>query len=106
MVSISFEVLSSPIFYSYLIESNQYINWSQLIYRTDQLRALGSILYTEYRVSVILASLLLFVSIVGALAVTLYFPKNKFSVEEINCMKMQDANNQARRSSIFVAINK
>jgi hypothetical protein len=43
---------------------------------------------------------------VGALAVTLYFPKNKFSVEEINSMKMQDANNQARRSSIFVAINK
>jgi len=106
VVSISFEVLSSPISYSYLIESNQYINWSQLIYRTDQLRSLGSILYTEYRVSVILASLLLFVSMVGALAVTLYFPKNKFSVEEINSMKMQDANNQARRSSIFVAINK
>lgn len=105
-ISISFEVASPIMSNSYLIESNQYMNWSQLIYRTDQLRALGAILYTEYRVSVILASLLLFVSRVGALAVTLFFPKTKFSVEEINSRKRQDANNQARRSSMFVAINK
>ena len=105
-MSISFEVASPIMSNSYLIESNQYMNWSQLIYRTDQLRSLGAILYTEYRVSVILASLLLFVSRVGALAVTLFFPKTKFSVEEINSRKRQDANNQARRSSMFVAINK
>jgi NADH:ubiquinone oxidoreductase subunit 6 (subunit J) len=105
-ISISFEVASPIMSNSYLIESNQYMNWSQLIYRTDQLRALGAILYTEYRVSVILASLLLFVSRVGALAVTLFFPKTKFSVEEINSRKRQDANNQARRSPMFVAINK
>lgn len=57
-------------------------------------------------VSVILASLLLFVSIVGALAVTLFFPKNQFSVEEINSIKRQDANNQAVRNPKFRGINK
>ena len=91
---------------AYLLESNHYINWSQLIYRTDQLRALGSILYTEYIISVILASLLLFVSMVGALAVTLFFPKNQFSVEELNSRKIQDANNQVRRNPIFSVVSK
>ncbi len=91
---------------AYLLESNHYINWSQLIYRTDQLRALGSILYTEYIISVILASLLLFVSMVGALAVTLFFPKNQFSVEELNSRKMQDANNQVRRNPLFSVVSK
>lgn len=86
----------------YLIEANQYRDWSKLIYRTDQLRALGGILYTEYKVTIILASLLLFLSRVGALAVTLFFPKNQFSVEEINSMKRQDANNQAMRHPSFV----
>jgi hypothetical protein len=87
--------------FSHFIEANQYIDWSKLIYRTDQLRALGGILYTEYKVTIILASLLLFLSRVGALAVTLFFPKNQFSVEEINSRKRQDANNQARRHSSF-----
>ena len=93
-------------FEAYLIESNQYINWAQLIYRTDQLRSLGAILYTEYRVSVILASLLLFVSRVGALAVTLFFPKNQFSIEEINSIKRQEPNNQAIRNPKFMGIMK
>ena len=86
---------------SHLIEANQYMDWSKLIYRTDQLRALGGILYTEYKVTIILASLLLFLSMVGALAVTLFFPKNQFSVEEINSRKRQDANNQAMRHPSF-----
>lgn len=105
-LSLTWEHNEMRITNSYLIEANQYINWSQLIYRTDQLRSLGAILYTEYMVSVILASLLLFVSIVGALAVTLFFPKNQFSVEEINSIKRQDANNQAVRNPKFRGINK
>jgi len=52
-------------------------------------------------VTIILASLLLFLSMVGALAVTLFFPKNQFSVEEINSRKRQDANNQAMRHPSF-----
>lgn len=57
-------------------------------------------------VSVILASLLLFVSMVGALAVTLFFPKNHFSVEEINSIKRQDPNNQAIRNPKFRGVTK
>ena len=103
---LSWDTTAVSSFEAYLIESNQYINWAQLIYRTDQLRSLGAILYTEYRVSVILASLLLFVSRVGALAVTLFFPKNQFSTEEINSMKRQEANNQAIRNPKFRGIIK
>jgi len=103
---LSWDTTEISFFGAYLIESNQYINWAQLIYRTDQLRALGAILYTEYRVSVILASLLLFVSRVGALAVTLFFPKNQFSTEEINSIKRQEANNQAIRNPKFRGITK
>jgi len=96
-----FRSLSSSEF-AHFSEANQHRDWSKLIYRTDQLRALGGILYTEYKVTIILASLLLFLSMVGALAVTLFFPKNQFSVEEINSMKRQDANNQSRRHPSFV----
>lgn len=87
---------------SIFVEANHYMDWSTLIYRPDQLRALGSILYTEYKVTVVLASLLLFLSRIGALAVTLSFPKNQFSVEDINSRKRQDANNQTRRHPSFV----
>jgi hypothetical protein len=38
---------------------------------------------------------------IGALAVTLFFPKNQFSEEEINSIKRQDANNQAMRNPAF-----
>lgn len=87
------------------IEANQYINWSKLLHRTDHLRALGGLLYTEYKITVILASLLLFLSIIGALVVTLFFPKNHFSTEELLVIKRQDANNQTRRHPNFVVKN-
>jgi len=86
----------------YLFESNSYLDWSKLIQRTDHLRALGGLLYTEYKVTIILASLLLFLSRVGALAVTLFFPKNQFTVDEMTARKRQDANIQARRHPKFL----
>jgi len=79
-------------------EANSYLNWSKLIQRTDQLRAIGGILYTEYKVSVILASLLLFLSIVGALALTIFFPaSSKFYKKNVTSLKIQDSNNQSIR---------
>jgi len=82
---------------NFFVESNAYVNWSKLIQRTDQLRALGGILYTEYKVSVILASILLFLSMVGALSLTLYFPSSKkFYKKHITSLKVQDNNNQTR----------
>jgi len=47
--------------------------------------------------SVILASLLLFLSRVGALSLTLYFPSKKFYNGNVTSLKIQDANNQTRR---------
>ena len=83
---------------SFFTESNSYVNWSKLIQRTDQLRALGGILYTEYKVSVILASILLFLSMVGALALTLFFPSSKkFFKTHVTSLKVQDPNNQTMR---------
>ena len=79
-------------------ESNIYLDWSKLIQRTDQLHAIGGILYTEYKVSVILASILLFLSRVGALALTLFFPSSKkFYKKYATSLKIQDNNNQSRR---------
>jgi len=60
------------------IETNEYFNISTLINHSDILRQLGNLLFTEYPISVIIVSILLFVSIVGALAITLYFSVNKF----------------------------
>lgn len=81
----------------YFTESNRYIDWSKLIQRTDQFRAIGGVLYTEYKMSVIIASILLFLSRVGALALTLYFPSKKFYNKNITSLKIQDPNNQTRR---------
>jgi NADH:ubiquinone oxidoreductase subunit 6 (subunit J) len=86
---------SNPLF----IESNMYFDWSKVIQRTDQLHAIGGILYTEYKVSVILASILLFLSRVGALALTLFFPSKKFYKKYATSLKVQDNNNQTMRFS-------
>jgi len=83
-------------------EGNGFIDWSTILHRTDHLRALGGILYTEYKITIIVASILLFLSIVGALAVTLYFPKNYFSIEIISDRKFQDPNLQTRRHPSFI----
>jgi len=71
-------------------EANFKFDLAQLITRVDNIRSLGYIFYTEYKVTVVLASILLFVSIIGALALTLYFPASKFSVEYINIVKTQN----------------
>ncbi len=63
---------------SNFIETNEYFNIATLINHSDILRQLGNLLFTEYPISVIIVSILLFVSIVGALAITLYFSVNKF----------------------------
>jgi len=91
--SVLIDNLDNPLF----TEANSYINWSKLLQRTDQLRAIGGVLYTEYKVSVILASLLLFLSIVGALALTLFFPTKKFYRKNVTSLKIQDNNNQTMR---------
>ncbi len=93
---------------SSFVEANSYLDWSKLLQRTDHLRALGGLLYTEYKITIILASLLLFLSRVGALAVTLFLSsdsdsKNFFKVEDTPVRKRQDANHQVRRHPALLA---
>ena len=58
-----------------LTEANTNTNDINFLYQIDQLFVLGIILYTEFKFSVILASLLLFIVIVGVLILTLYSPQ-------------------------------
>ena len=100
--------ISDSIETSSFVEANNYLDWSKLLQRTDHLRALGGLLYTEYKVTVILASLLLFLSMVGALAITLFLSahssdKGLFSIQEVPTRKRQDANQQARRHPVLLS---
>jgi len=52
-------------------ETNTYTDWGKLLHRTDSLRGLGGLLYTEGGISLLLAALLLTLSIIGAVGVTL-----------------------------------
>ena len=83
-------------------EGNQYLDWSKLIQPTDQLRSLGGLLYNEYKITVILASILLFLSIVGALAITRFFPEKSFKRHSFFNIKLQDPNIQTMRHPFFV----
>lgn len=77
-------------------ETNQYIDYSKLLVDTDQLRVIGQVFFRDYPVSVILASLLLFVSMVGSIVLTLE-PSRQ------NSLKTQDANYQALRNPAFMS---
>jgi len=73
----------------------------------SQLQALGSVLFTEYRRSIFLISILLFLSRVGALTLTLSIVsnlnigsiKNTFLIEDILITKSQNVSYQLMRNS-------
>lgn len=98
-----------------LIEANSVFDWSKILQRTDHLRALGGILYTEYKSSLLIASVLLFLSRVGALAISLSLSsdalaKGRFFINQTPIIKRQDANYQSIRhpgllSNSFRSIN-
>lgn len=78
----------------YFSETNLYIDFSKILQETDQLRGIGSILFTEYKTGVILAALLLFISMIASILLTMETLAKK-------TIKEQDINNQAlRRSTI------
>ena len=76
-------------------ESNLYIDYSLLLQRTDHLRGLGNILFTEYKIALILASLLLLLSMIGSIVMTL---DNSI----YTTLKQQNANVQSLRNSNFL----
>ncbi len=90
------------------VESNTYIDWGKLLHRTDSLRGLGGLLYTEGGISLLLAALLLTLSIIGAVGVTLtpvaaVLPSTNFettapsNVASPRRIKIQEGEHQARR---------
>ena len=72
-------------------QSNLYVNYSMLIHMSDQLRGLGALLFTEYKLTLIITGILLFLAIVGAIVLSL-------DISRISAIKTQDANNQAIRN--------
>jgi hypothetical protein len=70
------------------------MDFSKVLQETDQLRGIGAVLFTEYKLGVILAALLLFVSMVASILLTMETTARK-------TIKEQDPNNQAlKRSTI------
>ena len=84
------------------VEANSFIDWSKLLQRTDHLRSLGGILYTEYKITLILAAILLFLSRVGAISVTLFLTTGAsskgFFVKKVSSLKLQDFSSQSLSS--------
>lgn len=73
------------------VEGNILVNFSELLQRTDSLRALGGILFTQYGTSVLIAALLLFLSMAASIVLTL-------DNQERKTIKEQDANLQGLRT--------
>ena len=82
---------SLQIFATKLSEVNLYTDYSKILHQTGQLRALGGILFTDYIISIILISVLLFISMFGSIVMTL-------ETHAYKIIKEQDANIQGLRN--------
>jgi NADH:ubiquinone oxidoreductase subunit 6 (subunit J) len=76
-------------------ESNLAVNFGTLLQRTDHLRGIGGVLFTEYKFSLILAALLLLLSMIGSIVMTL-------DSVSFTTIKVQNANIQSLRQPLFV----
>jgi NADH-quinone oxidoreductase subunit J len=100
-----------------LTERNGYVNWAKLLHRSDPLRALGGLLYTEYGTTLIIAALLLTIARVGAIGITLVPRTTPTPVENSEqsalsvptnlsaprTIKRQEGEHQARRHPALLA---
>ncbi len=84
-------MISEENFFDSLIETNLYISQNKFLSRSDQLWAIGGVLFNEYSTSIMLAALLLFLSMVGSIVMTL-------NSNALLVVKAQDANSQALRN--------
>lgn len=75
---------------SALVETNLYTDFGRVLQRTGQLRVLGGILFTEYKITILLAAVLLFVSMVAAIVLSM-------EGDALRTIKEQDPNIQALR---------
>jgi NADH:ubiquinone oxidoreductase subunit 6 (subunit J) len=85
-----FEEEQSSLFFR---ESNLYINFGSLLERTHHLRGIGSILFTEYKFALILASILLLISMIGSIVMTLDSVSfNTIKVQNVNLQSIKEPN--------------
>ena len=71
---------------SFLQEINLYVDYSLLLQKTEHLHGIGSVLFTENKLAIILAAVLLLLSMIGSIVMTLTSTLN---------LKKQDLNVQA-----------
>jgi len=76
--------------FQYFREANLYADYSKLLQRTDHLRGVGGVLFTEYKLSLLIAGMLLFLSMIGSIVMTL-------ESTALKTLKGQDANHQSMR---------
>lgn len=67
----------------YFAETNVYTNFSKLLQETDQLKGIGGVLFTEYKVGIFIVALLLFLSMIGSILLTLE-STSRFKLKEQN----------------------
>jgi NADH:ubiquinone oxidoreductase subunit 6 (subunit J) len=74
-------------------ETNLHVDYAKILVKTDLLSALGMALFRYEKVGILLASLLLFVSMVGSILLTM-------DSKVVTSIKSQDANLQALRNPV------
>lgn len=79
-------------------EINLGVDYSTLIQKTDHLRGFGGILFTEYKLSILLAALLLLLSMIGSIVMTL-------DTTSFTNLRVQDANVQSLRQPTYLVNN-
>lgn len=75
-------------------ESNLSVDYGTLLQRTDHLRGIGGVLFTEYKLALILAALLLLLSMIGSIVMTL-------DSVSLTTIKVQNANVQSLRQPML-----
>ncbi len=73
-------------------ETNLYIDYSKLLTEQDPLTTLGTMLFKEEKLGILLAALLLFISMIGSIVLTM-------DSKAIHVLKSQDGNHQMLRNS-------
>jgi len=76
-------------------EVNLGVDYSTLIQKTDHLRGFGGVLFTEYKLAILLAALLLLLSMIGSIVMTL-------DTVSFTTLRVQDANIQSLRQPTYL----
>ena len=76
------------------MEKNLYLNYANLLQRSNHLRGFGILLYTEYKLALILATFLLLLAMIGSISMLMEdaYPHK---------IKSQNPNSQALKHSLI-----